>query len=220
MDSAFQNIRAVGFDLDGTLYAQTPQMDERIRDLIATKVLAKLPELGSLEKAREFSERKYRELESRKKTLEVIGYENASKLMEEIFHEADGAQFLERDARLIALLEEIRKAKEYLYLITTSPEKEAKKKLEKLGVSENLFNSTIFGDNPIMAENPKNEIVFGHIVKLSGIPAENHVYIGDREKADILSPQSIGMKTIAVGTEIPAADMRVPLIYDIQHIIL
>lgn len=220
MDDRFKNIRAVGFDLDGTLYAQTTQMDEEIANLIAAKVLLKLPELKNLETAKEFSEKKYRELESRKKTLESVGYTNAGEIMEEVFRTADNAQFLNKDERLIELLKEIKNSKEYVYLITTAPKHEAKKKLGKLGVSEATFAVMICGDHELIAEKPKDEIIFRHVVELSGIPAENHVYIGDRERSDIRAPQSIGMKAIAVGNDIRGADAYVARIYDIKKILL
>lgn len=220
MNSIFKNIRAVGFDLDGTLYAQSSRMDDRIVELFTARVLAKMPELKTLEAAQAFGEKKYRELESRKKTLEAIGYTDANEVMQEIFRQADSSQFLERDERLIGTLRAIRKAKEYLYLITTAPSAEGKTKLDKLGVSENIFDLIIYGDNELIAERPKDEVAFRHAVSTSGIPAEQHVYIGDREKADILAPQAVGMKAIAVGNRIPAADAYAASIYDIKEILL
>ncbi len=220
MQDRFQNIRAVGFDLDGTLYAQTPEMDEKIVELFAQKILERRPDLKTLEYAREFSQEKYRELESRKKTLELVGYENAGEIMEEIFRQADGSQFLGRDDKLVKLLEDIRSAKEYMYIVTTAPQEEAKKKLEKLGVDEALFNVIICGDSPIIAQKPKSEVVFHHMIEMSGIPAENHVYIGDREKSDVLAPKAVSMKTIAVANEISSADAQVAQIYDIRAILL
>lgn len=220
MHPQFKNIRAVGFDLDGTLYAQLPQMDEKIVELFAGHILAKLPELKTLEQAKVFGEKKYRELESRKKTLEAIGYQNADELMREIFREADSAQFLVKDEKLVALLGAIREAKEYLYLITTAPSEEGKKKLEKLGISESIFDLAIYGDNEIIAQRPKDEAVFRHAIAVSKIPAEYHVYIGDREKADILAPQAAGMKAIAVGEPVASANAHAARIYDIKEILL
>ncbi|HVM77153.1 MAG TPA: HAD family hydrolase [Candidatus Paceibacterota bacterium] len=220
MNNAFRDIRAVGFDLDGTMYAQSPLMDEKIVQLFAEKVLAKKPELGTIAAAKEFSEKKYRELESRKKTLELVGYSNAGEIMEGIFREADSAQFLERDEKLIGLLHEIRKAKEYVYLVTTAPADEMEKKLARLGVKKDIFNLIVNGNDPHIAQKPKDGNVFSYVVEQSGIPAGNHVYIGDREKSDILAPQSIGMRTIAVANEIPAADAYVPDVYGIREILL
>jgi HAD superfamily hydrolase (TIGR01549 family) len=220
MENKFRDIQAVGFDLDGTLYAQSPLMDEKIATLFAEKILAKRPELGTLEEAKEFSEKKYHELESRKKTLEAFGFENAGEVMEEIFREADSTQFLSRDEELINLLGEIRKAKKCLYLVTTAPEDEMNKKLGKLGVEKDIFDIIICGNDPLLAQKPKNGNVFRHVAEQSGIPAENHVYIGDREQSDILAPKSIGMKTIAVANEIGAADAYAPTIYDIKNMLL
>jgi FMN phosphatase YigB (HAD superfamily) len=220
MHNDFKHIRAVGFDLDGTLYAQSHQMDERIVELFTARVLAKMPELETLDKAKAFGEKKYRELESRKKTLEAIGYGDANEVMHEIFQQADSSQFLSRDERLIETLRSIREAKEYLYLITTAPSKEGKNKLAKLGVSESIFDLIIYGDNELIAQRPKDEVVFRHAIHVSGIPAQQHVYIGDREKADILAPQSVNMKAISVGALILAADAHAALIYDIKDILL
>jgi FMN phosphatase YigB (HAD superfamily) len=220
MSNGFEQIQAVGFDLDGTLYAQSPAMDAKIAELFAEKMLAKRPELGTVENAKHYSEKRYRELESRKKTLEEAGYDDAGEIMEEIFRQADGAQFLVRDEKLISLLQEIRNVKPYLYIITTSPQEEAFKKFSALGIKTDMFNEIIMGDNPLLAQKPKNETVFKSVIASSGISAEQHVYVGDREKSDVLAPRSVGMKTIAVGTEIAAADISVPAIYDIKGILL
>ena len=85
---------------------------------------------------------------------------------------------------------------------------------------KNVFDIIVYGDHEVIVGKPKDESAFRYVVEKSGIPAENHVYIGDREKADILPPKSIGMKTIAVGKEILSADASVPFVYDIKSLII
>lgn len=220
MNNIFQNIKAVGFDLDGTLYGQLPDLDQAISDRVAEKVLMKRPELENFERAKQFSEEQYKKFESRKKTLEAAGYENAGEVMREILREAESSAFLNEDKKLAELLSLIKTSKECMYLVTTAPEEEAKKKLKKLGVEDALFDIAIYGDHAIIAEKPKDEKVFAYVAERSGIPAEYHVYIGDREKADILSPKAVGMKTIAVGNNITGADAWVSRIYEIQNLLL
>ena len=88
-----------------------------------------------------------------------------------------------------------------------------------MGISLSLFDYTIFGDNP--EGNIKIDgSIYKHFLDQSRYLPEQHVYIGDRFRADILPTKSLGMKTIAVGREINGADFSVNRIHDIERLLL
>ena len=60
MEEGLREVKAVGFDLDGTLYSTTLEIDERIRTRIAEKILKKVSSLGSIKRARDYFEGEYR----------------------------------------------------------------------------------------------------------------------------------------------------------------
>ena len=220
MLDAFKNIKAVGFDLDGTLYKITPQIDDRVKTMIAEKILEKKPELGTLENALKFHIEKFQELESSFKTVVAAGYteDEASLIMKRILEESDITDLIPEDPELVKIIEAISE-KYYTYLISTSPSEAGIKKLRAIGLKEDSFNSITFGDAPWFTKQPKT-VAFEHAIKSSNIPAEEHIYIGDRKKADILFPKELGMHAVAVYSQIPEADFSIDNIHAIKDLLL
>ena len=220
MNDLFKNIKAVGFDLDGTLYKIIPEMDRLIVGFAAEKVLEKKPELRTIEEAENFYRKNYKELESGTKTLMLAGYseEEARNAMKNALKKGEQIDLIPEDQKLVGILKEI-KEKNYSYLITKSPKDLAKNKLRKIGIHDNHFDAEFFGDDKIVQGHTKKEAI-EEIARLSSIPLEEHVYVGDKIKADILDPKSLGMKTIAVWNKIPEADISIENIDEIGKILL
>ena len=68
-----EGIEAVGFDLDGTLYKSTDEMNDSVRILMAEELLRHNPLLSDVETARDFFEERYAVLESGKGVLREAG---------------------------------------------------------------------------------------------------------------------------------------------------
>lgn len=219
MSDQFKHIKVVGFDMDGTLYKSLPEMDERIIREAGKKVLEKNPDLGSIEEAIEVYSKRSKELESGMRTLKEFGYgENAPKVMAKVLEDADITDLIPEDEVLAEIIEEITK-KYFTYILSTSPRVRGERKLKKIGINIDSFNKIIFGDDPWMLGNPK-KIAYEHILEETGMPPEEHVYVGDRKMSDILGPQSLGMKTISVWKEIPEADVSISHIHKIKNLLL
>ena len=58
------------------------------------------------------------------------------------------------------------------------------------------------------------------IARISSIPLEEHVYVGDRVIADVIEPKSLGMKTIAVWSKVPEADVSIEHIHNLKTVLL
>lgn len=220
MDDLFKNIKAVGFDLDGTLYKITEEMDNRIRGFAAVKILEKMPELKDIEGAKEYYSKKYVELESGTQAIMSAGYKEpeAREIMYDALEKGDISDLLKRDEELVDILKKI-KDKYYSYLITKSPKDLARNRLRKIGIYDNHFDAEFFGDDAILTGRRKTDVL-KKIANISLIPLEEHVYIGDRVNADVIEPKSLGMRTIAVGSEIPEADVSISNIHKLSGILL
>jgi len=217
-------IEAAGFDLDGTLYRSTPEMDDRIRTEFAKHILEIKPDLKSLEKARQFFESHYAELQSGKKVLTRAGYRNASEIGERCLVEADITDLLQKDPTLSTILKEIQDRYEFMYLITSSPQDLALKKLDALGINPEVFDHAVFSDTP-RAGDKQTGSSFRYLLKVPGCPkAPNHVYVGDRLKSDITPAYNLRMQTIAItwnpDREIPQASLSIPHIHDVREHLL
>ena len=216
MVEIFDDIVAVGFDLDGTLYKTTPAMNNRVRTRIAEKILEKLPALESVEKSRNFFETHYKELSSGTRVLEEVGYENYREVMDECLATANIIDLIKPDMELNNILEDIHSG--YItYLLTSSPEQLALKKLEKIGINPELFYVKTFSDTPYIGHK-HDGTAFQYIIGATSISADDHVYIGDKLNSDILPAKKLGMRTVAVWSEIPEADYSIKNIHDIRRL--
>ncbi len=217
MKEIFKNTTHIGFDLDGTLYPYTAEIQNRVKDEIAKKVLDKKPELNSIDNARKFLEEKYKELESTTKIMAYLGYENPSKAMDECLAKADILDLLKKDKVLEKIIKELAQAYT-LYLITGSPEDLTIKKLEKIGINPDYFKLKVYSDTPGAGLKFDGD-AFNFIIKKSNAPPSCHVYIGDRPNTDILPSKKLGMKTIAVG-DIKEADIQIKEIHEIKGLFI
>jgi len=131
---------------------------------------------------------------------------------------ADFIDLLNYDSANVLLLENISRRYK-TFLITGSPRHISISRLEKIGISPNLFDYMDFGDNS-QGNIKLDGSIYRIFLSSSPYPPENHVYIGDSRKSDILPAKSLGMMTIAVGGEIEEADANVERLTDIEELLL
>ena len=207
------NIKIIGFDLDGTLYPSSSSIDNLVREEIAKKILIKRPDFKTLESARNFFEERYLELGTGAKVLQEIGYKDPSAIMNECLANAEVVDLIEPNLDLVNLLKKI-SFKYKLYLLTSSPKELSIRKLLKLGIPLELFNFTFWGDDLDVGSKSRGD-AFNYVVKKTGIDFSKHLYIGDRLNSDILPAKKLGMKTVAVYSDIPEADYSIKTINDL-----
>ncbi len=218
MIQIFNEIKSVGFDLDNTLYENNSEIDNRIAIEIAKKIFEYKPEIKNLRNARELCDKLYLETGSRTQSLKELGIENAGEIAHECMERADFLDLIQHDEKLVKLVIEIHN-KYSTFLITSSFSDLAIARLRKIGLDKKLFDYTLFGESA-MPNKKIDGTIFSYFLKRSGYPPHEHVYIGDNLKGDILPAKSLGIKTIAIGKEIPEADYSVKKIYEIRNLLL
>lgn len=217
MHLSLSNVKAVGFDLDRTLYQDTPEINRRIVDEIVLTVIKLRPELGPFEYLREVYLKRCTEVGSSPKVLAEYGIENPKVVVNECLNNINIADLIDKDDILSGILTLLCK-KYYLFLITSSPRAASLIKLRKLGIDLSLFSFVLFGDG---GQNiTKNDSsAFQYLLSRTRFPPEEHVYIGDNLNTDVLIPKSLGIRTICVGTY-HEADFRISCIHDIRKLLL
>lgn len=213
MNYLLKDVRAVDFDLDGTFYPTTGEIDNRIRNKISEKILELKPEFKGIGSARAYFEERYSELQGGRKVLKEAGYKNASKVMEDCLAKADVLDLIQPNKELNGILVVMNKKYE-LNLLTSSPEELSLSKLEMLGIDPGLFSQKLF------SASKSDGTDFHTIVHWSVYPAFEHAYVGDRLKSDIFPAKKLGMKTVAVWSEIPEADVSIKSINEIGGLFL
>ncbi len=207
----------VGFDLDGTLYKNTPEIDNRVRMQIAHKLLNKCVSLDNINSARDFFEKRYAEIQSGTGVLREVGYEDASATMDDCLANADVVNLIEFNPELNEILRGVN-SQYVTYILTSSPMNLSLSKLEKIGIAD-IFDFMFFGDNPIGLSKSKGT-AFDYAINQIGFSGEDYIYIGDRLNSDILPAKNKGMSTVAVWKNISEADYYIENIKDIGELIL
>ena len=213
------SIKSVGFDLDGTLYSLSSEMNNRVRDKISAKILDKNPSLKDINNARIFFEKEYKKIPSATKILKQIGYSDASKIMDECLAQADILDLIPPNKKLEEVLKKISLKYPEMYLLTSSPEELALSKLERIGIDKNLFSYKLYSDTPNVGSK-SDGTSFDYALSLSKFHASEHAYFGDNKESDILPARAKGMKTIAVHNKIPEADFYISEINEIRSLLL
>ncbi|MEK6952920.1 MAG: HAD family hydrolase [Nanoarchaeota archaeon] len=212
-----QGIAAVGFDLDGTLYSSNEEINNRIRIEISKRILAKKPYLGGIEEARRYFEDRHTVLQSGTKVLKEAGFDDSNLVMDDCLAKADVLDLINYDGELVDILNKLSQVYQ-IYLVTNSPRELGEKKLERLGINPRVFNPIVYSDN--IRGSKQDGAVFRYVLIATQIPANKHVYVGDRKNSDILPAKALGIKTIAVGSVIKEADFSIQSIHEIRRLLL
>lgn len=201
-------IKAIGFDLDQTLYPKSPEIDEAIQEYIYERI-AKHKGCSKAEGKRLFQS-EYPKVSGRQ-ALVNLGLPNAADIIQEALERADIAKFLKPDEQVIALLEEVRSKFRHVALITGSHESNAREKLSKLGLSAGLFDCLIFGDMFSKRDGAafrewQDEVREDDPL----IKSSEFLYVGDRPVSDVDPVLKLGMKAVLVNIKKKDDSVSVP----------
>ncbi|MBD3300561.1 MAG: HAD hydrolase-like protein [Candidatus Moranbacteria bacterium] len=207
-----EKIKFVGFDLDQTLYKDTEEIQKCYRDTIY-KDLSKELKL-SYEEAEERFEKNYKIFGSGSDTFRFLGIDKAEQFSANISNKVEVYKFLRPDLELVNMVRYL-KEKYTIFLITTSAKESSYRKLKKIGFDpESDFEFRIFGGDRKMSKTKGR--AYNAMLKLTkGKPIE-HVYVGDKEKADIIPAKRVGMQTVIVWNKSKHADLNISTIYDLE----
>lgn len=208
-----KNIKAIGFDVDGTLYHYSPEVSIALSKE-AARVAAK--ELGrDLDTfASEFlvMREKYR---GNTLTLNAMGLDG-EKIYQKIVDNFDLEKHHDKDKKLVELIANL-KQKYPLFIITNGTERQVVRKLKVLGLSPRDFEPMICCyDQGWVKPEPAP---FLAAIESLGLKPEEIVYVGDRVAIDIEGAKAVGMKTILVGGTSGRADVSCESVYDIVTVL-
>lgn len=208
-------IKRIGFDIDNTLYKQSPEMRESVRMTISKKIAENISvSIGEAKLKLEEGLEKY---DSTSKTMRELGIEDPKSLIWEALQETDVSPFVRKDEKLLSLLLELKKKGIVLDLITAREEVSSKKILECLGVPLNIF------DYKVYAANKKEVTPFIKWHRYTKTEPSEIAYVGDDGKADV---QPIKMNEILKNIIVvhiskekdPLADFQISEIYEVGNL--
>lgn len=212
-------IKVVGFDLDGTLYPTTPEIQERIRGKIAEKIAAACG--IDVKKARIVFDEKYERFLSGSKTLDEIGREYGAdfsnrEVVQEAVEEANILDLIDENPRLVGMLQRLSGHRE-LDLLTSSEENLALQKLGRIGLSRYFFRFFLTKKQGSKTTGEKYKLWLSKRVFVPFAP-EEHLYVGDNERQDVDIPGALGIRTCVIGNY-EGADFRISDILELEALL-
>lgn len=208
-----QKIKAVGFDVDGTLYRYTSEVSIALSREVA-RVAAEL--LG--ENIDEFAEKylqvrdKYRSNTLALKSLGLDGEQIYQGVMDMFPLEEHAG----KDIKLMKMVSTLKK-KYRLFVITNGTGRQVERKISHLGIDYHDFDPRINCYDQGWVK-PEPAPFLAAIESLNMKP-EEIVYVGDRVDIDIEGAQAVGMKTIFVGGLSEKANASIESVYDIVSVL-
>lgn len=208
-----KRIKAVGFDVDGTLYHAPDAMVSEVGKILiqkAAEALAQDPD----DIIEEYLVRreKYR---SNTQTLNSFGLDG-EKIFQEVWDSIAIEKYVSKDNRLVKVIGELKK-KYKLFIVTNGTRTQVERKMTHLGLNYHDFDPRIYCYDQGWVK-PEPAPFLAAIESLNMKP-EEIVYIGDRVDIDIEGASAVGMKTIYVGGVSKQADQSVDSVYDIVSVL-
>lgn len=210
-------IKLIGFDLDGTLYKPNEKINKKIRDYLCKRAGHILNK--SYHEIKDKFNKLYKKTQSGTDSLRLMEIKNSSSLTQEALENVDITPFLKKDLELLSTLYRL-KEKYKLFLITGSPKKITNKKLRALGINSKIFSIKIYDNSSKSKYKRKDGSAFIHISKLYNIPLYNMMFIGDREKIDIIPAKKLNLKTVIINAKSKIADFNLKKISELEKILL
>ncbi|EKD80562.1 MAG: hypothetical protein ACD_40C00056G0003 [uncultured bacterium] len=206
-------VKAIGFDVDGTLYASTTEMSHWIGQAVVQRGAEQLRR--PVDEFKEDYLQKLAELRSNTLTLTSFGL-RGEKIFEWIWDNIPLHKFVNRDVKLIKIMDSLRK-RYSLFILSNGSGVQVENKLKILGLDPSIFDPRIYCyDHGWVKPEPAP---FLAVVDALALKPEEVVYVGDRVSVDIEGAKSVGMKTILVGGESELATECCETVFDIVSIL-
>lgn len=213
----FKKIRVLIWDFDGTLYKPNPALFQAVRQAEYRTII------DHTGWQKEHVEEEFKKLHTIvypsatvvTAVLCKISISRAAREMEKYFDRRD---FLKRDEKLIALFRKLRDFRHFtLANGTISRHKET---LAVLGLPVEMFEEMVTSE--VVGVTKPHLDGFRYILTKTGLPASEHLMIGDRESIDLVPAKKLGMKTCLVWSKKRSsiADITLPTVYELDQILV
>ncbi len=212
-----KEIKAVGFDVDGTLYYAPKELEEFFGEKLRQEIFEKLAEkLGvNLVEVEKIYWRKKNLLGSNTATMESFGFDG-ERFFQELFDQFPLEKYLEKDERLVKMLAELEEEGYRLFLISNGTGKQVRRKLKLLGIEEDWFESFVTCYDYGWVK-PQLE-PFLKVTEEMGLEPNECLYVGDRCETDAVGAKNAGMRVAIIGKECGEADVKLESVYGVERL--
>ncbi len=206
------DIKAIGWDLDGTLYPP----DSIPNGVFVRRQVKAVMEQNNWTRAKAKSEYKknYTKLGSNTKTMNSLGVDGVE-FFKNLWSEIPLEKYIKPDKRISSLL---RKLKNFNHFMITNATdiKQVRRKLKLIKLSHKWFDPVVLASK---LGSPKPDVK-GFRVALSSLKLKPHeiLYVGDRDSTDIAGAKKAGMRTCLVYGRSKEADVSLKNTYEVAEL--
>lgn len=206
-------IKAIGWDLDGTLYPDSRQLQEEIRSKQYEAVSEKYN--WDLVKTREEYQKKLDRLGSNTKTMDEFGFDGRE-FFSRLWESMDLESILKRDEKIVKMFAGLKSRRHFL-ISNANPMNQIIRKLNLIGLDPRVFELVVDTvSEGAVKPDPKPFLIALERMKLE---PEEALFVGDKVTTDIRGAKSVGMKTCLVWKEDPEADVNLPTVYEVLKLL-
>ena len=203
----------VWFDFAGTLYRETPLFNEA-HDKLRYSTYAKIVGEQDMSKAEEEYKTLYKQYGTNAAVFRSLG--KSSSFWQDTFDELNIEKLLQPDPIVAETVEQISQQLP-VSIFSNFKKDQILSFLKHLEIPATYFTHILDGD-AITVRKPDLE-GFRKMVELSGVPADQILYIGDRVVADIKPAKQVGMNTCLIYNESSEADYCVQSFGELEGIV-
>jgi FMN phosphatase YigB (HAD superfamily) len=127
-------------------------------------------------------------------------------------------RFIKRDEKLITLFEQLSGFRHFI--LGNGSKKHITAGLVTLGLSPRIFDEIVTSE--IVGVNKPEDNGFLYIMEKTGLPPNQHLMVGDREKVDLVPAKKLGIRTCLVWSVKPGmiADITLPSVYELSQVLI
>ena len=208
-----KDIKAIGWDLDGTLYPNSDAMNKAITDL-QLELISKENKIGVDEARRKYKD-VYQKLGSNTKTMTELGVDGP-KFFVDMWSSLPLSNFIKKDDGVSKMFGSLAKYRHFL-LSNSNTMEHISKKLALIGLDESVFEFMV-STVELGSVKPDPE-PFNHCLEKLGLEAHQVLYVGDRETTDVNGAKGVGMMACMVWGESQVADVSLETVYDVVELL-
>ncbi|MFC1653954.1 HAD family hydrolase [Patescibacteria group bacterium] len=209
-----REMRAIGWDLDGTLYAPNSIPSEVISEM-QFKAVMEANEWDREMAEEEFKE-KYSELGSHTKTLTALNVDGPG-FFQKLWDELPLEDYIRHDSKITEIFSRLSRHRHFMVTNSNTME-QVERKLKLVGVLPSVFEKIVTTDK--LDKVKPDPQPFMEALNAMALQPKNAVFVGDRLTTDIRGARNVGMKSCMVWGQSPEADLSLPTVYDVVNYFL
>lgn len=204
------------WDFDGTLYRSQQALKDQIR---ASEIRVIMDHTGWTQE--QATEKFYLVFNvvtpSGTKATSMLAHIPNDQASLECSRYTDYIPYLHADPKLSALFAGLTGYSHYM--LVNGTQASVRKGLGLLGVNPSVFREIVTSE--IVGETKPGDKGFRYIMHKTGLPAEAHLMIGDREAVDLAPAKALGMRTCLVWSaeHSRVADVSIPTVYEVANML-